>query len=95
MTGLAGLKFGHRLVKMLDQRAVLVRHGPADRVRDVDRRRARRHHRPADLHQKVRLGARGVLGRKLHVLTNDLARLTPSTASRRISSRALFNLNSR
>ena len=27
--------------------------------------------------------------------TNVFARLTPSTASRRISSRALFNLNSR
>ena len=51
--GLAGLEFRDGIVQVLDERAVLVRHGPADGVRDIDRGRARRHHRPADLRPEI------------------------------------------
>ena len=75
--GLAGLEFGHRIAQPLDQRAVLVGHGPAHRVGNVDGGRPRRHHRPANLHQKVRLRARSVLGREFHVLRQGFGPFDP------------------
>ena len=51
--GLAGSEFRHGIVKMLDERAVLVRHGPAHGVGNVHGGRARRHHRAANLAPKI------------------------------------------
>src|SRR6185503_10073999 len=60
---------------MFDERAELVGHGPADGVGYVDRRRPGLHGGLADLHEKIRLRARGVFGREFHVVHESLRAL--------------------
>ena len=64
---LAGLKLRHGAVQVRDQFAELPRHGPADGVGDVHRRRAGIDGRLADLDEEIRLGAGSILRRKLDV----------------------------
>ena len=67
-----------RLDDPLDEHAELGRDRVADGVRDVDRGGARVDDRLVDLHQEVRIGARGVLGGELDlgVATELLAPVT-------------------
>ena len=64
---LAGLELRHGAVQVRDQFAELPRHGPADGVGNVHRRRAGIDGRLADLDEEIRLGAGSILRRKLDV----------------------------
>ena len=85
----------HVVTQIGDQRGILLWNGEAHGVGDIHRGGPRVDGRLHDTGQKFRLGARRILGRKLDILHKAFARLTPSMASRTISSSAFFNLNSR
>ena len=64
---LAGPELRHGVVQVSDQLTELPRHGPADGVGDVHRRGPGIDSRLTDLDEEIRLGARGVLRRKLDI----------------------------
>ena len=63
------LDAAHVLAQIAEQLRKLIRHRVAHRVGNVDRRCAGIDHRFNHLRQKLKLGARGILGRKFHIRT--------------------------
>ena len=81
---------------LLEELADVLRRRVADRVRQVDRRRAGVDRRLDDAAQEVAIAARRILRRKLHIVGEAArASATPSTICSRHASRVMRSLRSR